>query len=205
MSGDLRSFLEAMSFSHGAILNAAQVARECQVGRKVVESHIEVLEDLLLGFRVQVFSRRAQRQLVQHPKFYYSDVGIFRSLRSAGPLDRPEEIGGAALEGLVAQHLRAWIAYRGGDHELCYWRTKLGSEVDFVIYGPETFAAVEVKNAKTVYNADLRSLRSFQEDYPQAKAFLLYRGQERQKIGNVLCCPCEEFLRSLTPDMKIGS
>lgn len=29
-------------------------------------------------------------------------------MRPAGPLDRPEEIAGAALEGLVAQHL-----YRG--------------------------------------------------------------------------------------------
>ena len=138
--GGFARFLEAMSFSHGSVLNAAQVARECQVGRKVVESHLEVLEDLLLGFRIQVFSRRAQRQLVHHPKFFYSDVGIFRSLRPAGPLDRPEEIGGAALEGLVAQHLRAWIAYRGGDHELFYWRTKTGTEVDFIVYGPESLS-----------------------------------------------------------------
>ena len=141
---------------------------------------------------------------MHHPKFFYSDVGIFRSLRPAGPLDRPEEIGGAALEGLVAQHLRAWIAYRGGDHELFYWRTKTGTEVNFIVYGPEEFVAIEVKNAKAIYNADLRPLRSFLEDYPQAKAFFLYRGQERQKIGNVMCLPGEEFLRELTPEKRIS-
>jgi len=48
---------------------------------------------------------------VAHPKLYLFDTGVFRSLRPGGPLDRPEEIEGAALEGLVAQHLRAWIAY----------------------------------------------------------------------------------------------
>ena len=30
----------------------------------------------------------------------------------------------AALEGLVAQHLRAWIAYSGRDLALRYWRTR---------------------------------------------------------------------------------
>ncbi|CAG4883191.1 protein of unknown function [Georgfuchsia toluolica] len=44
---------------------------------------------------------------------------MFRSLRPAGPLDRPEEIEGMALEGLVAQYLRAWIAYRAsGVHSI---------------------------------------------------------------------------------------
>lgn len=47
------------------------------------------------------------------PKFYFFDTGVFRTVRPKGTLDRPEEIDGAALEGLIAQHLRAWNAYRG--------------------------------------------------------------------------------------------
>jgi hypothetical protein len=35
---------------------------------------------------------------VTHPKFYFFDAGGFRSVRPAGPLDRAEEIDGAALE-----------------------------------------------------------------------------------------------------------
>ncbi len=74
-------------------------------------SYLEILEDLLLSFRLPVFTRRAKRDTIAHPKLYFFDAGVFRSLRPKGPLDRPEEIEGAALEGLVAQHLRAWIAY----------------------------------------------------------------------------------------------
>ena len=52
------------------------------------------------------------------------DLGAFArflkavsALRLAGPLDQApldqlEEIEGISLEGLVARHLRAWIAYR---------------------------------------------------------------------------------------------
>lgn len=100
---------------------------------------MEVLEDLLLSFRVPVFTRRAKRELVAHPKFYLFDTGVFRSLRPKGPLDRPEEIDGAAVEGLVAQHLRAWMAYRGTDAGLFYWRTRSGVEVDFIVYGAAGF------------------------------------------------------------------
>lgn len=197
--GAFARFLEAVSFSQASPLNASQVARECQIGRRIVEGHLEVLEDLLLGFRLPVFRRRAKRQLTQHPKFYFADAGVFRSLRPAGPLDRPEEIGGAALEGLVAQHLRAWIAYSDGDHQLHYWRTRSGAEVDFVVYGTDTLVAIEVKLAREVYNADIRHLHTFLDDYPQATAILLYCGKERLKLGDVTCIPCEEFLRSLVP------
>ncbi len=109
--GGFARFLEAISFSHGAVLNVANVARECQAERRTVAGYVEVLEDLLLGFRVPVFTRRAQRATTVHPKLYLFDAGVYRSLRPKGPLDRPEMIEGSALEGLVAQHLRAWIAY----------------------------------------------------------------------------------------------
>ncbi|MBZ5499332.1 MAG: AAA family ATPase [Acidobacteriia bacterium] len=198
--GNFARFLEAMSFSHASLLNTSQVARECQINRKTVEGFIEVLEDLLLGFRLQVFTKRAQRKLVEHPKFYYMDAGVFRSLRPKGPLDSPEEIGGACLEGLVAQHLRAWIAYSKGEKTLYFWRTRAGLEVDFIVYGEDTFLAIEVKRSRVVSSKDVRSLRAFREDYPQAKACLLYGGRERIMINDVLCLPCEEFLKNLFPD-----
>ncbi|QJD30669.1 DUF4143 domain-containing protein [Methylococcus geothermalis] len=201
--GAFARFLEAISFSHGTLLNLAEIARECQVGRKTVEGYLGILEDLLLAFRVPVFTRRAKRHLVAHDKFYYFDAGVFRSLRPAGPLDRAEEIEGMALEGLVAQHLRAWIGYRRRGEQLYYWRTKSGSEVDFVIYGPESFYAIEVKRAVHIHSKDLRALNAFREDYPEASACLLYMGKDRLKIGEISCIPIEAFLKGLRPEQAI--
>ncbi|HUG02212.1 MAG TPA: AAA family ATPase, partial [Longimicrobiales bacterium] len=164
--GQFARFLEAVSFSHGAVLNVSAVARETQAKRKTVAGFLEVLEDLLLAFRLDVFTRRAKRRTAAHPKLYLYDAGVFRSLRPAGPLDRPGEIDGAALEGLVAQHLRAWLAYSKADLELSTWRTRSGVEVDFVVYGPDGFWAVEVKNTNRVRPGDLRGLQTFREDYP---------------------------------------
>ena len=201
--GAFSRFLESISFSHGAVLNISDVARDCQVERKTVEGYISILEDLLLAFRIPVFTKRAKRHLSSHPKFYYFDAGVFRSVRPAGPLDAPEEIDGAAIEGLVAQHLRAWNSYRGGECKLYFWRTKSGNEVDFVVYGQDTFCAIEVKNTAKIHSRMLRGLLAFQQDYPEAQTCLVYRGKERIRTKNILCLPCEEFLMNLVPQDPI--
>jgi len=175
------------------------VARVCEVSRKTVEGYLEILEDLMLGFRLQVFSKRAKRQLASHPKFYFFDTGVFRANRPAGPLDAASELDGAALEGLVAQHLRAWCDYSKGKHGLHYWQTRSQLEVDFVVYGESGLYAIEVKNAKRVRPADLSGLKGFAEDYPQSRRYLLYRGEDRFERDGVLCMSCEEFLVGLRP------
>lgn len=195
--GNFSRFLEAVSYSHASLLNVSNVSRECEVERKVVEGYVGILEDLLLAYRIPVFTKRSKRATASHPKFYLFDAGIFMTLRPSGPLDRPEEMHGAALEGLVAQHLRAWIDYRMPDCSLYYWRTSAGSEVDFIVYGKNTFMAIEVKNASVVHPSDLRSLKAFGLDYPEAKMYLLYRGTESLKKDNIRIEPCASFLSGL--------
>jgi predicted AAA+ superfamily ATPase len=175
------------------------------VSRTTVTGHLEVLEDLLLGFRLPVFTKRAKRHLTAHPKFFFFDTGVFRTLRASGPLDRPEEIHGPALEGLVGQHLRAWASYRKEDLDLSFWRTRAGVEVDFVVSGPEGPWALEVKNTGRVRPEDLRGLRAFRRDYPQAQCLLLYRGGDRLDLDGVYCVPVAEFLTALRPEKDLDT
>jgi predicted AAA+ superfamily ATPase len=109
------------------------------------------------------------------------------------------------LEGLVAQHLKAWIAYGKYQFELYFWRTRSGVEVDFVVYGENGFWAIEVKNSSKVRDQDLRPLRTFQKDFPECRPLLLYRGPERLYRHGVLCLPCEEFLRQLHPERSLDA
>lgn len=148
--GDFARFLEIISFSHGAVINLNNIARECGVQRTTISNYLQITEDMMLGSTLKIFSRKAKRELSAHPKFYLFDAGVFQSLRPKGPLDRPEEILGAALEGLVQQHLKAWIDAQSARHKLSFWRTRSGSEVDFVLYGEKEFWAIEVKNGASI-------------------------------------------------------
>jgi uncharacterized protein len=201
--GSFARFLEAISFSYASQLNVSNIARECHVERTVVESYIQILEDLLLSYRLPVFVKRAAREVTSHPKFYFFDVGVFRSLRPHALLDRSEEIEGHALEGLVMQHLKAWCEYSQDDTQIYFWRTRSGVEVDFIIYGSEGFWAIEVKNNTKVFSSDLKGLKAFTQDYPECTPILLYRGKNRLMEDNVLCLPCDEFLLALKPNQPL--
>jgi predicted AAA+ superfamily ATPase len=192
--GNFSRFLEAVSFSHASILNTSNVARESGVERKTVEGYLSILEDLLLSFTIPIFSKKAKRDLIAHKKFYIFDAGVFFEMRPKGPLDSPEEIAGASLEGLVAQNLRAYLDYEKKSTNLYYWRTRSGLEVDFVLYGKELFWAIEVKNSNKIKTEDLKGLQQFLLDYPDCDAYFLYRGKERLKKDNILCLPVEDFL-----------
>ena len=121
-------------------------------------------------------------------------------LRPKGPLDSPSEISGIALEGLVLQHLKAWSDYSNEKVDCYFWRTRGGSEVDFILYGNHHFYAIEIKNSNHVHSTDLKSLKAFCADYPEAKPLLLYRGQEKIMLDKILCWPVKDFLLNLIPN-----
>ncbi|MGK5088578.1 AAA family ATPase [Bdellovibrionota bacterium FG-2] len=198
-------FLEAISFSQGSVLNVSAMARDAHVGQKTAEGYLELIEDLLIGKRLEVFRKKAKRELSAHSKFYFFDAGVFRAARPLGPLDEPGAIGGVALETLVYQHLRAWIAYRDPSLSLHYWRTRSDVEVDFVVYGQDTFMALEVKHSTRIRMEDLRGLRAFKEDYPEAKVMFLYLGSRQETHHGIACVPLEQFLLRLDPFMSLSS
>jgi len=198
--GTFARFLEAISFSHGSILNLSNIARECHVSRKIVENYLSIIEDLLLRYKLPVFAKRARRAMTAQPKFYLFDAGVSYHLRPKGPLDSPDEIGGMALEGLVLQHLKAWCDYSNGQVNCYFWRSRGGAEVDFILYGEHHFYALEVKNAKQIHPQSLRSLKTFLIDYPEASAIFLYRGTEKLMVDGITCCPVDDFLPQLKPN-----
>ena len=190
-------FLEAASFSQGEVLNVTQVARECSVHRKVAESYFQILDDLLIGYRIPVFTRRAKRRLIQHAKFYFFDTGVYRAIRPKGPLDTPELIDGASLETLVFQNLQAYIDNHQLNYAIHYWRTTSGKEVDFILYGEDGLVSIEVKRSRTVTPKDLSALKTFREDYPSTQSIFLYGGDKHLQIDGVRVLPIDYALTHL--------
>jgi predicted AAA+ superfamily ATPase len=190
-------FLEAASFSQGSVLNISSVARECHVERKTVESYFAVIEDLLIAYRIPVFSRRAKRRLAIHPKFYFFDAGVYRTLRPMGLLDSPEEVEGIALETLFLQEIMAVNSALDLGYRMHYWRTSNGREVDFVLYGPRGLFAFEIKRTTRATPAMLGGLKSFLDDYPMASAHFVYMGSRRMHEDKIEIMPAQHMLKNL--------
>jgi predicted AAA+ superfamily ATPase len=190
-------FLEAASFSQGSLLNISGVARECSIERKVVENYFGILEDLLLASYLHVFTKRARRRMVRHPKFYYFDAGVYRTLRPMGPLDSTAEVDGAALETLFYQEIKALNDYYHLGFDIYYWHTSNNVEVDFILYGKKGIKAFEVKRTAKPTGEILKGLRAFLKEYPMAEAALIYGGKRRMREGKIDIIPVDECLKEL--------
>lgn len=190
-------FLETASFSQGQVVNLSEIARETAIDRKLVSNYFDILEDLLIGYWLPVFSKRAKRRLISSPKFYLFDAGVYRTLRPKGPLDSPEEIDGSALETLFLAHLRAINDYYRLGYKLFFWRTSNNLEVDFVVYGEKGLFAFELKRSRNLSRSDLNGLRAFSEDYKIAKCYLLYGGDHEEYHDNIQVIPFSQGLSQL--------
>lgn len=200
--GDFTRFMEVASFSQGGALNLSSIAREVGIDRRTVESYFAILEDLLIASTLPVFTKRAQRQLVSAPKFYYFDVGVYRAIRPKGPLDSVEEMDGSSLETIFLQHLRAYNDYHRLGYQLFYWHTRGGAEVDFVAYGELGLLAFEIKRKTKYQKSDLSSLKEFKKDYPIARCYLLYGGAQKQYVDGITIIPLVEALFVLVDLLK---
>ncbi len=190
-------FFETASFSQGQVVNMSEIAREAAIDRKQVSSYFGILEDLLIGYWLPVFTKRAKRRLVSHPKFYLFDSGIYRTIRPKGPFDSYEELDGAGLETIVLAHLRAINDYYRLGYNLYFWRTSNGVEVDFILYGERGLFAIEIKRSYSISHADLSGLKAFSTDYPIAKCYLFYGGDHEEYHDHIHVLPFNKGLQEL--------
>jgi predicted AAA+ superfamily ATPase len=126
-------------------------------------------------------------------KFYFFDVGLYKTLRPRGPLDSEAEINGPAFETLCLQELMALNHYLSKGYEFFHWRTKKHQEVDLVLYGENGFLAFEFKSSSRLREADFEALKLFGEDYPPAERYLIYGGNEKRSYAGIHILPAQYF------------
>ena len=195
-----RTFLEVAAQASGQPLNRAAVARDVGVDDKTVAKYFQILEDTLLGFSLEPFSRSVRKRQTQAGKFYFFDLGVQRSLeRSLRQTIVPGTFAyGRAFEHfLVTEMVRLNDALRL-DYRFSYLRTKDGVEIDVVIERPGLpTALVEIKSATRTTAGDSRRLRPFLADIPGSTGFCLSLDPTRRLVDGVLHVPWQEGLEVL--------
>lgn len=112
-----------------------------------------------------------------------------------GPLDNITQVDGPALETIVLQHLRAINDYAKKGYSFHYWRTKYGSEVDFIAHKRgKPIIAIEVKGSDYLSSRDFKGLKSFKEQYRDSKCYIIYKGSPR-KEGEINVMNIVDFLK----------
>ena len=187
-------FLKIAALTSGELLNYTNVARETGVSAKVIRNYFQILEDTLLGFRLQPWRKAKKRRLIETEKFYLFDIGLSNYLSRRKPAFRTPEFG-KAFEHFILLELMAYKAYCNPELDISYWRTTNGQEVDFVLNDMEVI--IEIKSSKRVHETDTKALQLLQEDFTVKKAFIISFETEPKQLNNISCLPWELFLKKL--------
>jgi uncharacterized protein len=153
-------FLEVAALCNGQLLNYSAIASDAQVPVSTVREYFQILEDTLIAQRLPPWKASRTRKPIVTPKLYFFDIGVARHLQQRRGLRVGSPEFGDAFEAYVHHELRTYVDYRGAG-ELCYWRSKSGFEVDFVLDGR---TAIEVKGKAPVGQRDLRGLNALREE-----------------------------------------
>ncbi|MBI4924909.1 MAG: ATP-binding protein [Bdellovibrio sp.] len=189
-------FLETAALMNGELLNYANVGADCGVSPKTVREYYQILEDSLIGFTLNPWTRVKTRELIETAKFYLFDTGVVRHLKSLPQVpDKTREFGNL-FETFLIHEIRAYLSYSQSNLKLSYWRTTSDLEVDLIVGNMQL--ALEFKSTDRPRSNDLRGLRALGQEHSPGQMFLVCQVPQPRRLENgILCVSYKNFLQQL--------
>ena len=144
-----------------------------------VKTYLEILEEVFLFFRINLFDYSVKRQIYNPSKIYIIDTALGSSIS----FKFSENIG-HIYENLV------FLELKRRNKEIYYWKSKKGKEVDFLIKkGLNIEEAIQVSynlNYKKTLDREIESLLIAKDKFKIEHLSIITEDEEAEKeIGNV--------------------
>lgn len=188
-------FLQTASLSNAELVNFTSIGSDAQVPPRTVTEYFTILQDTLIGYLLEPFTKTKKRKAISTAKFYFFDVGVANFLAGRKQILPRTELFGKALEHFVFTELKAYLDYTRDPRPLTFWRAAAGQEVDFLI---GESIAIEVKATERVTEKHLQGLKAMAEEKMDwEKKIVVSTDKEARRIGSIDILPVEEFLKRL--------
>lgn len=194
-----RKFLPVAAQMNGKILNYAKIGRDVGVDTTTIISYFDILEDTLLGFRLEAFHESLRKRQALKPKFYFFDLGVKRALEQTltVPLLPQTYAFGDAFEHFIICEIIRLNAYAARDFSFSFLRTKDDAEIDLIIDRPaKPRIYLEIKSTEQVNQEDCRTLTAFAKD-TDAVPMVLSRDPNGKTFGHVRCLFWEQGIKEI--------
>ena len=184
-------FLDLAADQSGKIVNFSTIARESGVTSKTIKGYYQILEDTHVALKLEPYLKSARKRLIHHPKYYLFDLGCVNSLtgRTRAASVAPPTVYGVLFEHFVILEIVRLLSYSGRFFRVFHRRSSHGAEVDLVLEKENALFAIEIKSVPMVRAGDLRGLKSFVEDYPDAKPICISTADRPYMAGDIPVIP----------------
>ncbi|PIU00172.1 MAG: hypothetical protein COT74_06285 [Bdellovibrionales bacterium CG10_big_fil_rev_8_21_14_0_10_45_34] len=190
-------FFSVVASRNAELFDIAKFSSEAQIERTTAKRYFEILEYTLILNRIEAFAKSTRRRIIQHPRFYFFDVGALNG--SLGNFNVSDDRKGKLLENLVLQLLLS--SFKGQDRQVrvSHYRTDAGAEVDFIVQTESKVFAIEVKSARAVAQSELSGLKSFAGFYDKPhRAMVLCLAERQQLVDGIEIWPLKEGILQIT-------
>lgn len=161
-----QKFFELLTIQSGGIFEATKFAAPCEVSRTTIFNYLHVLEETNAAYVIKPYSTNKSAEIVSAPKVYSFDTGFTCYYRGWNSI-RESDLG-ILWEHYVLDNIYAALQSK----KVLYWRTKNGSEIDFII--PDRIKgsiAIECKWSFSEF--DPKNLLLFRRKYKKGPNFVI--------------------------------
>ncbi len=196
-ANSLIKLLRLLAADQGGLANKARIANDLKISEPTVESHLSLLDRMMLISEVPYYASNHRKRVVKSPKIYVCDSGLANALCNISTIQasssRDSGLLGASWEGFAVENIRSVLPQ---DWIIHHFRTYQGNEIDIVLELPKMKTwAVEIKYRSTALTKGNRKALSMLKS---ERAFLVHSGSSRfDTEDGVEVIPLADFLNEL--------
>lgn len=190
--GDLRDFARLISLLAARTsqqLNMSDISKDLGVSVATVKRWISILEATYIIFLLPPYYNNLGKRITKAPKCYFWDTGLVSYLTGIetekmydnGPMS------GSIFENYIISEIYKKIKHQDLNHQLYYFRTNHGEEIDLIIDKKKSKEFIEIKKSMTFKAKMVKHLEKYLAEGEEG--FLVYEGEkfpytEKLKIIN---------------------
>ncbi|MEA3450370.1 MAG: ATP-binding protein [Bacteroidota bacterium] len=161
--------LKILSSQIGSMLNINELSRLVQLSYKTCEEYINILEQMFIIHLVSPFYTNVRKEVSKMKKIFFCDIGLRNIVYSSfNDIDFRVDKGAIFENFAYLQLLRKNKAI-----QINYYRTKDGTEIDFIVHKNNEIIPIEVKYKRYNKVYKIRAISEFKKKNNVKTAFVV--------------------------------
>ncbi len=189
-----KNLLDILAEQTGSLHDDQRMVHALGCTRDTLKKYRGYVEATLLYTDVYPYIGSTLKRLVKSPKSYLLSNGLVSILTGILDIQILQKTGlvGHRLENWFLKELNVWIARSPVRHQINFWRTSSGAEVDFVVVKKPFIFPFEVTYSTDIDRKKMANLETFLREEPKAQwGYYIYRGDFRiDHEKRIIFIPC---------------
>jgi len=156
---DIRKFnsmLKILASQSGQLLSIKALSNEIDIAFATVQKYISILEETYILKLISPYSHSPSIEISKNPKIYFYDSGLLSILW----LNHFQD---TILGNILETNIFGELVKLYGRHNIHFWRTKAGQEIDFILEVHNHLTPIEVKTNFQQYSP--KNITHFEAKY----------------------------------------